>query len=43
MLHVAKINYVVMNVLAKGHQRHLKRQPEFDFSRHRYFPIIKLN
>ncbi|KAL9921495.1 N-alpha-acetyltransferase 35, NatC auxiliary subunit homolog isoform X1 [Glossina fuscipes] len=43
MLQVAKINYVVMNVLAKGHQKDLKRQPDFDFSKHRHFPIIKLN
>uniref|UniRef100_T1PG63 Protein MAK10 homolog n=1 Tax=Musca domestica TaxID=7370 RepID=T1PG63_MUSDO len=43
MLQVAKVNYVVMNVLAKGHQKDTKRQPEFDFSKHRHFPIIKLN
>ncbi|XP_017479864.1 PREDICTED: N-alpha-acetyltransferase, 35 NatC auxiliary subunit homolog [Rhagoletis zephyria] len=43
MLHVAKVNYVVMNVLAKGHQKDSKTQPDFDFSKHRHFPIIKLN
>ncbi|XP_055838037.1 N-alpha-acetyltransferase 35, NatC auxiliary subunit homolog [Episyrphus balteatus] len=43
MIHVAKVNFVVMNVLAKGHQKHSKAQPDFDFSKHRYFPIIKLN
>ncbi|XP_013109399.1 N-alpha-acetyltransferase 35, NatC auxiliary subunit homolog isoform X2 [Stomoxys calcitrans] len=43
MLQVAKVNYVVMNVLAKGHQKDTKRQPDFDFSKHRHFPIIKLN
>lgn len=32
-----------MNVLANGHQKDTKRQPEFDFSKHRHFPIIKLN
>ncbi|KAI8127014.1 putative N-alpha-acetyltransferase, 35 NatC auxiliary subunit [Lucilia cuprina] len=42
MLQVAKTNYIVMNVLAKGHQKDTKRQPEFDFSKHRHFPIIKL-
>lgn len=43
MLQVAKVNYVVMNVLAKGHQKDTKHQPDFDFSKHRNFPIIKLN
>lgn len=42
-LQVAKINFVVMNVLAKGHQKDTKKQPEFDFSKHPHFPIIKLN
>ncbi|XP_037941974.1 N-alpha-acetyltransferase 35, NatC auxiliary subunit homolog, partial [Teleopsis dalmanni] len=35
---VARVNFVVMNVLAKGHQKHTKKQPEFDFSTHRHFP-----
>ncbi|XP_018782714.1 PREDICTED: N-alpha-acetyltransferase, 35 NatC auxiliary subunit homolog [Bactrocera latifrons] len=43
MLHIAKVNSVVMNVLAKGHQKDSKTQPDFDFSKHRHFPIIKLN
>lgn len=43
MIHVAKVNFVVMNVLAKGHQKDSKAQPDFDFTKHRYFPIIKLN
>ncbi|XP_030368987.1 N-alpha-acetyltransferase 35, NatC auxiliary subunit homolog [Scaptodrosophila lebanonensis] len=42
LLQIARTNFVVMNVLAQGHQKGLKRQPEFDFSRHSYFPIIKL-
>ncbi|KAH8254518.1 hypothetical protein KR032_010600, partial [Drosophila birchii] len=42
LLQIARTNFVVMNVLARGHQKELKRQPEFDFSKHSYFPIIKL-
>uniref|UniRef100_A0A182JRR2 Protein MAK10 homolog n=1 Tax=Anopheles christyi TaxID=43041 RepID=A0A182JRR2_9DIPT len=38
---VAKMNYVMMNLLASGHSRQSKLPPEFDFSCHRYFPIIK--
>nr|XP_040228403.2 N-alpha-acetyltransferase 35, NatC auxiliary subunit [Anopheles coluzzii] len=38
---VAKTNYVMMNLLASGHSRQSKQPPEFDFSCHRYFPIIK--
>ncbi|XP_068144269.1 N-alpha-acetyltransferase 35, NatC auxiliary subunit homolog isoform X1 [Drosophila tropicalis] len=42
LLQIARTNFVVMNVLARGHQKGLKRQPDFDFSKHNYFPIIKL-
>ncbi|XP_055607947.1 N-alpha-acetyltransferase 35, NatC auxiliary subunit-like [Uranotaenia lowii] len=38
---VAKMNFVMMNLLASGLNRQSKTQPEFDFSYHRYFPIIK--
>lgn len=41
ILKVAKINFVVMNVMASGHKRDSKTPPGFDFSTHRYFPIIK--
>ncbi|KAL5288863.1 NAA35 family protein [Megaselia abdita] len=43
MIQVAKVNYVVMSLLAKGHKRESKSQPVFDYSQHRYFPVIKLN
>uniref|UniRef100_A0A1B0BZE4 NAA35-like TPR repeats domain-containing protein n=1 Tax=Glossina palpalis gambiensis TaxID=67801 RepID=A0A1B0BZE4_9MUSC len=43
ILQVTKINYVVLNVLPKASQKDLKRQPDFDFSKYRHFPIIKLN
>ncbi|XP_055531475.1 N-alpha-acetyltransferase 35, NatC auxiliary subunit isoform X3 [Wyeomyia smithii] len=38
---VAKMNFVMMNLLASGLNRQSKAPPEFDFSCHRYFPIIK--
>lgn len=41
ILKIAKINIVVMNLLANGHKKGSKIAPEFDFSAHRYFPIIK--
>jgi len=30
LLQIARTNFVVMNVLARGHQKEVKRQPEFD-------------
>ncbi|EDW02290.1 GH21912 [Drosophila grimshawi] len=42
LLQIARTNFVVMNVLGRGHQKEVKRQPEFDFSKHSYFPIIKI-
>lgn len=41
ILKIAKINFVVMNLLANGHKKDSKLSPEFDFSSHRCFPIIK--
>lgn len=41
VLKIAKINFVVMNLLANGHKKDSKLPPEFDFSSHRCFPIIK--
>lgn len=41
MLRIAKVNFVVMNVMASGHKRDSVKAPEFDFSTNRYFPIIK--
>lgn len=41
ILKIAKINYVVMNLLANGHKKDSKHPPEFDFSTHRCFPVIK--
>ncbi|XP_058830798.1 N-alpha-acetyltransferase 35, NatC auxiliary subunit isoform X3 [Topomyia yanbarensis] len=38
---VAKTNFVMMNLLATGLNRQSKAPPEFDFSCHRYFPIIR--
>lgn len=41
ILRVAKVNCIVFNLLANGHKRESKATPEFDFSTHRFFPIIK--
>lgn len=41
ILRIAKINFVVMNVMSTGHKKDSNKSPEFDFSGHRYFPIIK--
>lgn len=43
IIKVAKTNFVVMNLLAKGHKKDSKTPPSFDFSLHKYFPIIKHN
>lgn len=42
LLKVAKTNFVVLKLLAGGHKRESTTPPEFDFSVHRHFPIIKL-
>lgn len=41
VLKIAKINFVVTNLLANGHKKDSPSPPEFDFSLHRCFPIIK--
>lgn len=43
IIKVAKTNFVVMNLLARGHKKDSKTPPSFDFSLHKYFPIIKHN
>ncbi|XP_057577294.1 N-alpha-acetyltransferase 35, NatC auxiliary subunit isoform X3 [Hippopotamus amphibius kiboko] len=42
ILKVAKPNFVVMKLLAGGHKKDSKVPPEFDFSAHKYFPVVKL-
>ncbi|XP_023934017.1 N-alpha-acetyltransferase 35, NatC auxiliary subunit isoform X2 [Bicyclus anynana] len=42
LLKVAKTNFVVLKLLAGGHKQDSTVPPEFDFSVHRHFPIIKL-
>ncbi|XP_026732109.1 N-alpha-acetyltransferase 35, NatC auxiliary subunit isoform X2 [Trichoplusia ni] len=42
LLKVVKTNFVVLKLLAGGHKRDSTVPPEFDFSVHRNFPIIKL-
>uniref|UniRef100_A0A8C6CT46 N-alpha-acetyltransferase 35, NatC auxiliary subunit n=1 Tax=Moschus moschiferus TaxID=68415 RepID=A0A8C6CT46_MOSMO len=42
ILKVAKPNFVVMKLLAGRHKKESKVHPEFDFSAHKYFPVVKL-
>uniref|UniRef100_A0A3P8VZH3 N-alpha-acetyltransferase 35, NatC auxiliary subunit n=1 Tax=Cynoglossus semilaevis TaxID=244447 RepID=A0A3P8VZH3_CYNSE len=42
ILKVAKPNIVVMKLLAGGHKKDTKVLPEFDFSAHKYFPVVKI-
>ncbi|XP_056448364.1 N-alpha-acetyltransferase 35, NatC auxiliary subunit-like [Gadus chalcogrammus] len=42
ILKVAKPNMVVMKLLAGGHKKENKVLPEFDFSVHKYFPLVKI-
>ncbi|CAK1544585.1 unnamed protein product [Leptosia nina] len=42
LLKVAKTNFVVLKLLADGHKKDSTTPPEFDFSVHRYFPVLKL-
>ncbi|XP_067001867.2 N-alpha-acetyltransferase 35, NatC auxiliary subunit [Anabrus simplex] len=42
LLKVAKTNFVVLKLLAGGHKKDSSIPPDFDFSGHHHFPIIKL-
>lgn len=42
LLRIAKTNFIVLKLAAGGHKRDSRKPPEFDFSLHRHFPIIKL-
>eukprot|EP00064_Thunnus_orientalis_P001999 superscaffoldBa00000139_g2004 len=42
ILKVAKPNIVVMKLLAGGHKKETKVLPEFDFTAHKYFPVVKI-
>ncbi|MGH0163439.1 UNVERIFIED_CONTAM: hypothetical protein FKN15_049040 [Acipenser sinensis] len=42
ILKVAKPNIVVMKLLAGGHKKETRVLPEFDFSAHKYFPVVKI-
>ncbi|XP_067665722.1 N-alpha-acetyltransferase 35, NatC auxiliary subunit-like [Haliotis asinina] len=39
---IAKTNFVVMKLLLGGHKKYCMDSPEFDFSLHKVYPIIKL-
>ncbi|CAG7837363.1 unnamed protein product [Allacma fusca] len=42
LLKIAKTNFVVVKLLASGHTKESGQPPEFDFSAHMHFPIIKI-
>lgn len=42
LLKISKTNYVVMKLLIGGHKSDIKKPPEWDFSFHNVYPIIKL-
>lgn len=42
LIRVAKTNKVVLRLLVQGHKRESQAPPQFDFTNHRTFPIIKL-
>lgn len=41
VLKIAKINFITMKLLADGFKKDSNSPPEFDFSLHRCFPVIK--
>lgn len=43
LMRVCKHNFVVMKLLMGGHKKDLTDPPEFDFSQHRVYPVIKIN
>ena len=43
LLKVVKMNIVIMNLSSKGHKRESKLKPEFDFSFHNQFPVLRIN
>lgn len=42
IMKVAKTNFVVMKLLLSGHKKQATDYPEFDFSVHKNFPLIKI-
>ncbi|XP_056645128.1 N-alpha-acetyltransferase 35, NatC auxiliary subunit [Diorhabda carinulata] len=43
LLTICKTNFIVLKLLAGGHKKDSLKQPEFDFSRSKYFSIIKIS
>lgn len=40
---ICKTNFIVLKLLAGGHKKDCTKPPEFDFTRNKYFPIMKIN
>lgn len=43
LLTISKTNFIVLKLLAGGHQKNSTKPPEFEFAKSKYFPIIKLS
>ncbi|XP_057300464.1 N-alpha-acetyltransferase 35, NatC auxiliary subunit-like isoform X2 [Hydractinia symbiolongicarpus] len=43
LMKVAKTNFIVMKLAASGHKQDSKKSPEWDFSVHQSYPLIKLS
>lgn len=42
LIKVSKTNFIVMKLLSGGHKKDSTDSPEFDFTTHKTFPIIKI-
>ncbi|XP_021369661.1 N-alpha-acetyltransferase 35, NatC auxiliary subunit-like isoform X1 [Mizuhopecten yessoensis] len=42
LIKVAKTNFVVMKLLMGGHKKDSNEPPDFDFSQHKVYPVMKL-
>ncbi|BES95699.1 unnamed protein product [Nesidiocoris tenuis] len=42
LLRIAKTNFIVLKLLGTGHKHDSNSPPDFDFSLHHHFPIIKI-
>ena len=42
LLKISKTNFVVMKLMLGGHKAEAKVRPEWDFSHHKIYPIMKV-
>ncbi|CAH1969133.1 unnamed protein product [Acanthoscelides obtectus] len=43
LLTICKTNFIVLKLLAGGHKKESTKPPEFDFSKNKYFAVIRLS